>query len=92
MLGLYGTSSIFINIAMKIIAKCDKCNSSFSVEEKFIGRKAKCSKCGEAFIVQSAKDAVAPENTAESRLPLKKSAGRNGRREHLFHICCPACL
>ena len=72
---------------MKIIAKCDKCNSSFSVDEKFIGRKAKCSKCGESFIVQAAKEAIEPEKPSESA-PVSKEqfAGRGGRRELLFRV------
>ncbi len=83
---LYGTSSIFINIAMKILAKCDKCNSSFSVDEKFIGRKVQCSKCGESFIVQSAKDAVAPENTAESAPASKESPPAATGEESIYSI------
>jgi predicted Zn finger-like uncharacterized protein len=39
---------------MKIPTQCDKCNSQFSVDEKFIGQKAKCSKCGASFVVQVA--------------------------------------
>jgi hypothetical protein len=50
---------------MKITAKCHKCNSSFSVEDKFIGRKAKCSKCGETFVVQAPAEASEPEKPEE---------------------------
>ena len=97
MLGLYRISSIFINIAMKIIAKCDKCNSSFTVEEKFIGRKAKCSKCGEAFIVQAAKDPTAPEKASESAPAAKESMPAAAVEESFYSVAaaeaprCPNC-
>lgn len=51
---------------MKILTKCDKCNSGFSVEEKLIGRKGKCPKCGEVFIVHPARGAIEPQKPNEA--------------------------
>ncbi|MGA2061461.1 MAG: hypothetical protein ABSG67_13345 [Thermoguttaceae bacterium] len=82
---------------MKILAKCDKCNSSFSVEEKFIGRKAKCSKCGESFIVQAAKDAIAPEKASESAPASKESSPAAAGEQSYYSVSaaeaprCPNC-
>ena len=82
---------------MKILAKCDKCDSSFSVDEKFIGRKAKCSKCGEAFIVQAAKDAMAPEKPSESAPASKESSPDAAGEESIYSVSaaeaprCPNC-
>jgi predicted Zn finger-like uncharacterized protein len=82
---------------MNILAKCDKCNSSFSVDEKFIGRKAKCSKCGESFIVQAAKDAIAPIKPAESATAAKESVPAAAGEESFYSVSaaeaprCPNC-
>ncbi len=54
---------------MKIPTKCDKCNSQFSVDEKFIGHKAKCSKCGAGFIVQAAPAASGVQRAAKIESP-----------------------
>jgi hypothetical protein len=79
---------------MKILAKCDKCNSSFSVEDKFLGRKAKCSNCGEAFIVQAPSDASEPEKPVEGYSLSKESpapALGNANIDNLLGAESPRC-
>ncbi|MGA2798201.1 MAG: hypothetical protein ABSE63_11515 [Thermoguttaceae bacterium] len=75
---------------MKILAKCDKCNSSFTADEKFIGRKAKCSKCGGDFIVQAAKDAIAPEKPSESEPGSKESSPATAGEQSIFSVSTAA--
>ncbi len=97
MLGLYGISSIPINAAMKIIAKCDKCNSSFSVNEKFVGRKAKCSKCGGDFIVQAAHEALEPQGPIEAAPAFTESSPAAAPEHSVYSLSaaepprCPNC-
>jgi DNA-directed RNA polymerase subunit M/transcription elongation factor TFIIS len=74
---------------MKITAKCDKCNSSFSVDEKFTGRKAKCAKCGESFIVQAAKDAISPEKQGKSAPAAKESPPAAAGDENFYSLSAP---
>jgi predicted RNA-binding Zn-ribbon protein involved in translation (DUF1610 family) len=82
---------------MNILAKCDKCNSSFTVDEKFAGRKAKCPKCGEDFIVQATKEATSPEQPAESSPAAKESPPAATGEESFYSVSaaeaprCPNC-
>ncbi len=82
---------------MKILAQCDKCNSRFSVEDKFFGEKAKCSKCGEEFIIQAAGKAIESQRRTQAGPDGAPSPAKASGEADVYSLApaesprCPSC-
>jgi hypothetical protein len=71
---------------MKISTKCDKCNSRFSVDEKYVGRKAKCAKCGADFIVKASNENPPPQKPAGADRPAAQSPMAAAEEPDIFSL------